>query len=376
MIKVLEGDLFQSKAQTLVNTVNCVGVMGKGVALEFKNRFPDMFKDYVERCNRGEVKLGSPYLYKTLFLPWVLNFPTKDHWRSVTDLRDIIHGLEYLLKHYKEWGITSLAVPPLGCGQGQLEWRIVGPTLYSYLEKMEVPVELYAPYGTPHEQLQPEFFGQAAKNVSKPGAMPEPQWIKPSWVALVEILRRIEEEPYHWSVGRTVFQKIAYVATEEGLPTELHYEQSSFGPFSTALKGLEARLLNNGLIREDRQGQMFRIRVGPTFQDARKAYSDYLGKWEYIIDKTSDLFMRINTKQAELIATVLFAARSLREGGNKFPTERDVLDYVMQWKHRRRPPLDQIDVALAIRNLAALNWLKVNASKDLPLPNEMFADAC
>ena len=123
MIKVLEGDMFQSTAQTLVNTVNCVGIMGKGVALEFKNRFPDMFKDYVERCNRGEVKIGQPYLYKSLFLPWILNFPTKDHWRSVTNLQDIVHGLDYLLSHYKEWGITSIAVPPLGCGHGVLSGR-------------------------------------------------------------------------------------------------------------------------------------------------------------------------------------------------------------------------------------------------------------
>jgi O-acetyl-ADP-ribose deacetylase (regulator of RNase III)/uncharacterized protein YwgA len=376
MVKVLEGNLFESKAQTLVNTVNCVGIMGKGIALEFKNRFPDMFKDYADRCKRGEVKLGQPYLYKTLLLPWILNFPTKDHWRSVTNLKDIVQGLEYLLKHYKEWGITSIAVPPLGCGHGQLEWRIVGPTLHSYLSKMDIPVEIYAPYGTPHEELQREFFGQATTGTPNQHAMPSPQWVKPAWVALVEILRRIEEQPYHWSVGRTTFQKIAYVVTEEGLPTELKYRKSSFGPFASELKGLEARLLNNGLIRVDRYGNMFRINVGPTFLDAKKAYADDLSKWESIIDKTADLFMRINTNQAEIIATALFAARAIREAGNERPTERDVLDYVMQWKHRRRPPLDEVDVALTIRNLAALSWLTVSASKDLPLPEEVFADAC
>ena len=107
MVKVLIGDLFESKAQTWVNTVNCVGVMGKGVALEFKNRFPDMYEDYVARCKRGEVKLGRPYLFKRLVPPWILNFPTKDHWRSVANLKSIIEGLEYLLRHYKDWGIQS-----------------------------------------------------------------------------------------------------------------------------------------------------------------------------------------------------------------------------------------------------------------------------
>ena len=201
------GDLFESKSQTWVNTVNCVGVMGKGVALEFKNRFPDMYEDYVARCKRREVKLGRPYLFKRLVPPWILNFPTKDHWRSVANLKSIIEGLEYLLRHYKDWGIQSLAVPPLGCGQGQLEWRIVGPTLYRLLGKMDIPIELYAPYGTPHEELQPEFLGEQTKIQQQEERMADPKWVRPAWVALVEILKRIEEQPYHWPVGRTRFQK-------------------------------------------------------------------------------------------------------------------------------------------------------------------------
>src|SRR5438128_2945626 len=98
-MRILVGDILQSKAQTLVNTVNCVGVMGKGVALEFKNRFPDMYDDYVARCKAGEMRLGRPYFFRRLIPPWVLNFPTKEHWRSVSRLRDIEAGLEYLLKH-------------------------------------------------------------------------------------------------------------------------------------------------------------------------------------------------------------------------------------------------------------------------------------
>src|SRR3989344_2819446 len=104
-VKVLTGDLFNSNCQTWVNTVNCVGVMGKGIALEFKSRFPDMFSEYEKLCQSGHVKLGQPYLYKSLVPPWILNFPTKDHWRQVTNLADIALGLEYLMKHYKAWGI-------------------------------------------------------------------------------------------------------------------------------------------------------------------------------------------------------------------------------------------------------------------------------
>ncbi|MGE5306572.1 MAG: macro domain-containing protein [Alphaproteobacteria bacterium] len=372
MVKVLIGNLFESKAQTLVNTVNCIGVMGKGVALEFKKRFPEMFDDYEKRCKDHEVKLGRPYLFKRLVPPWILNFPTKDHWRSVASLEAIVEGLEYLIQHYKEWGITSMAVPPLGCGQGQLEWRIVGPTLYRYLNKMDIDIELFAPYGTPHEELKVEFLvGESAQIVP---IAPEREWIKPGWVALVEIVQRLEEQPYHWPVGRTTFQKIAYVATEEGLPTELHYQKGSYGPFSQEVKGLIARLINNGLIREKRLGRMLAIKVGGTFEDARKAYAAHLRNWEPIIEKTTDLFMRLNSSQAEVVATVLFAAQDLRKRKQDTLSERDILDAVMEWKQRRRPPLEEPEVALTVRNLAALKWLQVNPSRNLPLPDENVVD--
>jgi O-acetyl-ADP-ribose deacetylase (regulator of RNase III)/uncharacterized protein YwgA len=370
MIKVLIGDLFQSQAQTLVNTVNCVGVMGKGVALAFKERFPDMFEDYVTRCQRGDVKLGCPYLFRRLLLPWILNFPTKDYWRAITNLKDIRAGLEYLLRHYREWGIESLAVPPLGCGAGQLEWRIVGPTLHRYLSRMDVPIELYAPYGTPHDELQPEFLEGRDPSTQPQQAMPSPEHVKPAWVALVEILKRIEEQPYHWPVGRTTFQKIAYVATEEGLPTELNYQRGSFGPFAPGLKSVESRLLNNDLIQEEQLGRMFAIKVGPTYRDARIAYTSYLEKWDLAIEKVTDLFMRMDTQHAEVAATVLYAARNLLNSRNTQPTEKEVFDAVMDWKVRRRPPLESQEVALTIRNLAMLSWLDLRASQDLPLSGE------
>ena len=371
MVKVLIGDLLKSKAQTLVNTVNCIGVMGKGIALEFKKHFPEMFKDYVARCERKEVKLGKPYLYKTLMTPWILNFPTKEHWRSVTNINDIIRGLEYLLHNYKEWGITSLAVPPLGCGYGQLEWRIVGPTLYRYLSQMDISVELYAPYGTPHEELKIEFLSQESQAKSEEPPMPSPKWIKPSWVALVEILNRIEKEPYHWPIGRTTFQKIAFVATQEGLPTDLHYQKGSFGPFAPELKGLITKLVNNGLIYEERFGRMFSVKVGKTYEDARKAYLNDLKKWDTAIEKVKDLFMRMQTWQAEIAATVMFAAYMVNQAKKKKPSEHEVFEEVMKWKQGRRPHLNETDVAITIRNLAALNWLKVEPSIDLPVPDEI-----
>jgi len=374
MVKVLVGDLFDSKAQTLVNTVNCVGVMGKGIALGFKERFPDMFEDYLARCRRGQVRLGEPYLFKRIEPPWIINFPTKDHWRSLSRVEDIVRGLEYLLAHYKTWGILSLAMPPLGCGQGQLEWRIVGPVLYRYLSRMDIPTELYAPHGTPHDELELSFLGPGDRPEQLPLKTPRTEWVQPAWVALVEIVRRIEEEPYRWPVGRTTFQKIAYIAAEEGLPLNLQFEKGSYGPYASGLREMISRLLNNGLIQEKRAGRMFAVLVGPTYEDARRTFAADLGRWEPIIEKVSDLFMRVNTRQAEMIATAMFAAKSLERESDAPPTERDVLNAILQWKQKRRPPFNENELGATVRNLAALGWINVRASHDLPLPAEMNLD--
>jgi len=376
MVNVIMGDMFESKAQTLVNTVNCVGIMGKGIALEFKKRFPDMFEDYVKRCEAKQVRLGRPYLFKRMFPPWILNFPTKDHWRSVSRLQDIEEGLRYLRQHYKQWGIISLAVPPLGCGHGQLEWRVVGPTLYRYLKTLDIPVELFAPFGTPHEELKVSFLdrmqpvcvqrtGRDAAN-----ARPAPQRISPAWIAVVEILRRIEEEPFHWPVGRTTFQKIAYFATESGIPTGLKYQRGSYGPYAPTLKERITVLVNNGLIREERLGRMFAVHVGQTFNDAKRAYADQLQQWESIIEKVADLFVRMKTKQAEVAATVHFAAQEWKSREEPSLTERDVLVTVMKWKQKRRPPLEEKEVAMTVRHLNMLSWITAKASTDLPITEE------
>lgn len=118
---------------------------------------------------------------------------------------------------------------------------------------------------------------------------------------------------------------------------------------------------------------MIQVRVGHTYPDARKAYATSLEEVETIINKTMDLFMRLDTQRAELVATVLFAARCLQRQESRRPSEREVLTEVVQWKQKRRPPLDESEVALAIRNLAALGWLDVVPSQDLPLPPETLA---
>jgi len=132
----------------------------------------------------------------------------------------------------------------------------------------------------------------------------------------------------------------------------------------------EVKLINSNLLQEERYGQMFRVKVGPEFEKIRKNFSTSLSKWEFIIDKTTDLFVRITTDQAEIVATVLFTADILNKNQNDSPSEVQVLDSVMQWKQKRRPPLDKTDVASTIRNLGMLHWLKVKPDECLPVRDE------
>lgn len=142
MFKTYVGDIFKSGCQTLVNPVNCVGFMGKGLALEFKNRYPIMFDDYRKRCEYGGLEAGKPYVYKGSS-PWILNFPTKNDWRNNSEIQYVADGLLYLLEHYKEWGITSLAIPALGCGLGGLDVESVWDQFKVYLPEMDIRVDVF-----------------------------------------------------------------------------------------------------------------------------------------------------------------------------------------------------------------------------------------
>jgi uncharacterized protein YwgA/O-acetyl-ADP-ribose deacetylase (regulator of RNase III) len=367
MVRVLIGNIFESSAQTLVNTVNTVGIMGKGIALGFRKMFPDMFEDYVRRCQRREVRVGMPYVYRQLVPPHIINFPTKDHWRSSSRLEDITKGLQYLEAHIREWDITSIAVPPLGCGEGRLDWRVVGPTLYRFLSRLSIPVDLYAPFGTPHAELQPEFLDQSSRPAIPVGHVFH---VEPAWIALVAILDLVSKERYHWPVGRVAFQKVAYFATEAGIPTGLEYQRGSYGPYAPAVHQVRTKLINNGLIVERKLGRMLATEVGPTYEDAKHAYKSFLQTWETQTQAVADLVLRMNTDYAEIGASARYAAKALRVEHHRQPNEVEVLHYVQDWKKRRREPLQAADVAMAIRRLNTLGWLDVEPSADLPITEE------
>ncbi len=177
-LTLVKGDMFFSKMQTFTVSVNTVGVMGKGLASRAKYQFPDVYVYYQDLCKQGGLKMGTPFLYKrddnfaqvltednTKLLTengsrWFLLFPTKTHWKNRSEVHGIEDGMRWLLENYKRAGIRSIALPALGCGLGGLEWRDIGPLMYKYLAKMDIPCNIYLPNegNVPEEQLTLQFL--------------------------------------------------------------------------------------------------------------------------------------------------------------------------------------------------------------------------
>lgn len=360
MIKFLIGDIFKSKAETLVNTVNCVGIMGKGVALEFKNRYPEMYKDYVKRCKSGEVKPGLPYLYYDILGVSILNFPTKEDWRSMSNIDFVINGLIWFRKYYSELNISSIAFPPLGCGNGGLLWEDVGPIMYKYLHDLPITVEVYAPFGTKSEYLSKEFLSNEKEIQSRIGKRASK--FNDKWLCILEVIKRLNENTYASRTGRTGYQKICYMLDYYRLNLGFKFEQGSFGPYSVEAKQAFNQMSNANLLYEKKFGKMDAIFTTEHYLKLAKNKCYVLDTYNGVIDNVVDVFSRIkNTAQAEIFTTIIYAYKNLSMSASV--TERAVLDYILKWKRRWEP--QKVLIAQNIREMAMLKFIEPIKSEDL-----------
>lgn len=225
MITEAHGNLLEADVDALVNTVNTVGVMGKGLALQFRRAYPAMFSAYERAAKAGQLKLGEMHVWPTGAATgprFVINFPTKGHWRSGSRLPDIEQGLRDLVRVVRELGITSIAVPPLGCGNGGLDWREVAPRIRTALAALGegVQVRLYSPGQTP----------EAAAMAPVP-AVPG---MTASRAALIHLLDLYSERALGASLIEV--QKLGYFLQLAGEPLRLRFEKALYGPYADNLR--------------------------------------------------------------------------------------------------------------------------------------------
>ena len=226
MIEFKRGDLFTEDAEALVNTVNCVGVMGRGVALQFKQRFPENFKSYAAACKRGDVQPGRMYMFETGELGnprFIVNFPTKRHWRGKSRMSDITLGLTALRSVIQEHGIRSIAVPPLGSGLGGLNWTDVRKHIIGALENLEeTRVVVFEPGGASDD---------ARANKSR--EVPSMTAGRAALVLLMERYLRGLLDPF---VTLLEVHKLMYFLQEAGEPLRLRYAKGPYGPYADNLR--------------------------------------------------------------------------------------------------------------------------------------------
>jgi O-acetyl-ADP-ribose deacetylase (regulator of RNase III) len=148
MIEYKNGDILREDVEAIVNTVNCVGIMGRGLALQFKNKFPQNLKEYQLACTNKEVQLGKMFVHQTgqLINPkYIINFPTKGHWKQNSKIEDISNGLDDLITIIEKYSIKSIAIPPLGSGLGGLDWNQVKKLIEEKLKNINCTVILFEP---------------------------------------------------------------------------------------------------------------------------------------------------------------------------------------------------------------------------------------
>jgi O-acetyl-ADP-ribose deacetylase (regulator of RNase III) len=230
MMRFIQGNLLDADVEAVVNTVNTVGVMGKGIALMFKERFPENYQAYAAACRSGQVRLGEMFVTSGVELQgprWIVNFPTKDHWRHRARLEWVRDGLVALKAVILEKHIRSIAIPPLGCGNGGLDWQLVRPMIASELAELEeVDIIVYEPTA-------------AYQNVAKKQGI---ERLTPARALIAEMVRRywvlgiectlLETQKLAWFLERTIKRM------ELKDPLDLRFEADRYGPYAHRLTHL------------------------------------------------------------------------------------------------------------------------------------------
>jgi O-acetyl-ADP-ribose deacetylase (regulator of RNase III) len=230
MISFTQGNLLEARAEALVNTVNTVGVMGKGIALMFKERFPENFRRYAAACKAKEVRTGRMFVTEISELDgprWIVNFPTKQHWKGVSRMEWITEGLQDLRRFVKENGVKSIAIPPLGAGNGGLIWSEVRPHIEAALGDLDTKIQVFEPT-------------QKYQNVAKRAGVEK---LTPARALIAELVRR------YWVLGMECslleIQKLAWFlerAIERFGPDEtsldLQFRAHIYGPYANRLSHL------------------------------------------------------------------------------------------------------------------------------------------
>ncbi len=353
MIETLNGDLLGADTQALVNTVNCVGVMGKGIALQFKRAFPPNTVAYEEACKAGELAPGRVLVVQIEDTArdeprFIINFPTKDNWKGKSKIEWIRAGLQNLVEEVRARKIQSIAIPPLGCGNGGLKWDDVFPLIESaFLELPDVHVLVFLPTGAPDAGEQRHL--EAPPKMSLANAL---------YVHLIENYRAVER-----AFSQLEIQKLAYFLQEAGQPLKLAFSPDKYGPYAPQLR----QVLNKweGHYMTGYGDGTGGARKTMTLEDSvlNEAQNFLRGNSNPAIESRLNRVAELvegfdNPYSLELLATVHWVAT--RNNLLSSDDLQEIIEGVQNWSDYKRATFSQQHVEVAWQHLREHNWLPNN----------------
>lgn len=344
MIHLTRGNLLEADAEALVNTVNCDGFMGKGIALQFKQAFPENFKAYEKACRAGEVRPGTMFIFPTgsLVNPrYIINFPTKRHWRGKSRLEDIDSGLQALIAEIRQLGIQEVAVPPLGCGFGGLDWPKVRPMIERAFEALpNVSVHLYEPAGAPAATDMP--VGTKRPKLTLARAL------------FIRLMARYTELRYRLTLLE--IQKLAYLLQEAGQPLRLGYVAHLYGPYAhnlnKVLETLEGHFIR-GYAGDAKPGVEIELLPG-----AVEEASAFLAGHDDALERLDRVAAAIDGFETpygmELLASVHWVGVHQKTKARA----EEAVEAVLRWNERKRALFEAKHIRLAWERLRDHSWLE------------------
>lgn len=336
MITYRTGNILNANTEAIVNTVNTVGVMGKGIALQFKREFPDNFKAYKAAVEQGEVQTGKVFIHSHSLIEnprYIINFPTKQHWRNASKISWIDEGLQDLRKRIPELGIKSIAIPPLGCGQGGLNWSLVKPLIISSLKDLDIEIVLYEP----SEKVKQELKKQTDRSASK---------LTDSRAMLLSLLynyRSMGEEASEFAS-----EKLCYFLQLLGeTQLDMDFKEGHYGPYSGKARFL-LDAVNGYYLKGMAQMDVKPFEALELVVDKKPEVENYIDDrltkdQKTQLEKLSDLIDGFQTTYGlELLATVDFIRRKY-----KVNTPEEISRQLEQWSDRKAElfPLQHVQIA-------------------------------
>ncbi|MBN1420465.1 MAG: macro domain-containing protein [Planctomycetes bacterium] len=346
MIEFKTGDILSEDCEALVNTVNCVGVMGRGIALQFKRAFPENYRAYAAACRRGQVQPGRMFVYETHrggCPHYIINFPTKRHWRGKSRIEDIETGLEALAAEIQDRGIRTIAIPPLGAGLGGLDWAEVRPRIERALrDLLDVRVVVFEPLPS-----------TASVRAGGTGRVPG---MTPGRAALVGLIDRYLAGLLDPFITLLEVHKLMYFIQEAGEPLRLRYVPGPYGPYAEnlrhVLQAIEGHYVAGYGGGEDAPDKaLFLLPGAAADADASlEANADSRARFERVARLVEGFESPFGL---ELLATVHWIATRERP-----VSEQDLITRTYAWGDRKRRFSPQ-QIRLARRELAGKGWIPV-----------------